>query len=96
MADNSHAEIERLTDLLVEKSTLGLTVSQEAELRELQKDHGPIAENTFDLAVAAFDLAFGQRRVSSMPTHVRARILSQTTQHLSAADSRPSRTQSGE
>ena len=78
MSKKSHTEIERLTDLLAEKSILGLSASQEAELRELQNEHGPIDENTFDLAVAAFDLAFGQRQAVTMPAGLRERILSQS------------------
>ena len=92
MSKKSHTEIERLTDLLAEKSILGLSASQEAELRELQNEHGPIDENTFDLAVAAFDLAFGQRQAIQMPHNLRRRILAQAPQHLPAVQTQPSLT----
>jgi anti-sigma-K factor RskA len=93
MSEKSHTEIDRLTDLLAEKSILGLSSAEESELRELQAAYGMVDDNTFDLAVAAFDLAFGQRRPIEMPTNLRQRILAQAPRYLSSVHIMPTPTE---
>ena len=53
----NESEKEKMLDLLIAQATAGLTESEAAELRKLEEEFPELADDSFELAAAAFSMA---------------------------------------
>ena len=76
MSSASPSFDDRFVDLLIQRSTTGLSESERREFEHLS--HSPKHESEverYDLTAAALDLAFGSRDRESMPRDIQDRLL---------------------
>ena len=76
MSSTSPSNGDRFVDLLIQRSTTGLSESEQQEFENLS--HSPKHESEverYDLTVTALDLAFGFRDRESMPRDIQDRLL---------------------
>jgi anti-sigma-K factor RskA len=75
---------ERLSELLADRATQGLTAEELAELKFLQEQQGKQEDDSFDIAAAALSLTI-IRLDEPMPTHLRSRLVADADKFFAAS-----------
>lgn len=80
----THANPDRLTELLCDRAASGLGPSEATELARLLAEHGDADAEAYDLAAAALAMSGLEPGHHRIPAHIRAAIESEAAAHVGA------------
>jgi hypothetical protein len=75
MSRDIRPEFDRLSELLIDRATVGLNEREAAELRRLLESAGTRDDLSFDLTAAAIDLAVGREQATPLPEALKQRVM---------------------
>lgn len=80
----NESDMNRLTELLADNATQGLTAEEQAELNFLQEQLENKRDESFDLAASALSLA-SINKIEPMPARLRSRIIADAEKYLESS-----------